>query len=71
MPLVRAIFPYAAGVAADAIREFLPLTTLGSIPWIAGLAAIGKAVGSNWPHWRHNLDYVDYAALVVLVAAIV
>jgi membrane protein DedA with SNARE-associated domain len=70
LPLVRALFPYAAGVARMPYVRFLPLALLGSIPWITGLALLGNAVGSNWPNWRHNLEYVDYAALALLVAVV-
>jgi membrane protein DedA with SNARE-associated domain len=71
LPLVRAVFPYAAGVAEMSYWKMAAFATLGSIVWISGLAVLGRAVGSNWQHWRHNLEYVDYAALALLVAAIV
>ncbi len=71
LPLVRAIFPYAAGVARMPYRRFLPLATLGSIIWIGALAFLGRAVGSNWPAWRHHLEYVDYAAVVAVVLLII
>jgi membrane protein DedA with SNARE-associated domain len=71
VPLVRAVFPYAAGVAEMPFARFLLFTTLGSIVWISGLGVLGQAVGSNWTSWRHNLEYVDYLALALLVAAIV
>lgn len=70
VPLVRAIFPYAAGVSRMPFTKFLPLAALGSIPWIAGLGAIGKAAGSNWNNWRHSLDYVDYAVVALALVAI-
>jgi len=71
IPLVRAVFPYAAGVAEMPFGRFLMFATLGSIPWIAGLGILGQAVGSHWTNWRHNLEYVDYVALALLIAAIV
>jgi membrane protein DedA with SNARE-associated domain len=70
LPLVRAVFPYAAGVARMPYWRFVSLATLGSIVWIGGLGVLGRAVGSNWPSWRHHLEYVDYAAVVLLVLAI-
>ena len=70
LPLIRAVFPYAAGVARMPFARFLPLVLLGSIPWIAGLGVLGRAVGSNWPSWRHNLEYVDYAVLALFVVAL-
>jgi membrane protein DedA with SNARE-associated domain len=71
LPVARAAFPYAAGVARVPFLRFALLVTLGSIPWIAGLAILGRAVGSNWESWRHHLEYVDYAALALVVLAVV
>jgi membrane protein DedA with SNARE-associated domain len=71
VPLVRAVFPYAAGVAEMPFLRFFSFATLGSIVWISGLGVLGRAVGSNWEHWRKNLEYVDYVALALLIAAIV
>lgn len=71
LPVVRAAFPYAAGVAEMPFWRFFSLATLGSIVWIGGLGVLGRAVGSQWPAWRHHLEYVDYAGAAVLVAAIV
>jgi membrane protein DedA with SNARE-associated domain len=70
IPFARAAFPYAAGVARMPFGRFVLFGTIGSIIWIAALGVLGDAVGSNWPNWRHNLEYVDYAAAAVLVAAI-
>jgi membrane protein DedA with SNARE-associated domain len=71
LPFVRAVFPYAAGVAEMPYWRFLPFAAIGSVIWIGGLGILGRAVGSNWTSWRHNLEYVDYAILVLVVAAIV
>jgi membrane protein DedA with SNARE-associated domain len=70
MPVVRSAFPYAAGVAEVPFARFALLTTIGSIPWIAGLAVLGREVGSNWSSWRHHLEYVDYVGIAVVVAAL-
>jgi membrane protein DedA with SNARE-associated domain len=70
VPVVRAAFPYAAGIAEMPFVRFLPLTVLGSIPWIAGLGILGREVGSSWQSWRHNLEYVDYVGAVIVVGAI-
>jgi membrane protein DedA with SNARE-associated domain len=67
IPVARAAFPYAAGVARMPYLRFVLLATLGSLPWIAGLAILGREVGSNWVNWRHHLEYVDYAGLALLV----
>ena len=31
---------------------------------------LGRAVGSDWQSWRHNLEYVDYVGAALLVVAI-
>jgi membrane protein DedA with SNARE-associated domain len=70
-PLVRAAFPYAAGVARMPFWRFFVLATLGSIVWISALGILGREVGSQWPAWRHHLEYVDYAAVAIAVGLIV
>jgi len=50
--------------------RFLVFGTIGSIIWISALGVLGNAVGSQWQSWRHNLEYVDYVAAALLVAAI-
>lgn len=70
LPLIRAAFPYAAGIAEMAYWRFISLAAVGSIIWIGGLGILGKAVGSNWQSWRAHLDYVDYGAVALVVLAL-
>jgi membrane protein DedA with SNARE-associated domain len=70
IPFIRAAFPFAAGVARMPFGRFVVFTTIGSILWIAPLGFIGRAVGSSWPSWRHNLEYVDYVAAALIAAAV-
>jgi membrane protein DedA with SNARE-associated domain len=70
IPFARAAFPYAAGAAKMPYIRFVLLATLGSIFWITGLGVLGREVGSNWQSWRHNLEYVDYAAAAAVAALI-
>jgi membrane protein DedA with SNARE-associated domain len=70
IPFARAAFPYAAGVARMGYARFAAFAAIGSIIWISALGVLGNAVGSSWQSWRHNLEYVDYAAAVLLVVAI-
>jgi membrane protein DedA with SNARE-associated domain len=70
IPVVRAAVPYAAGVAQMPFLRFFTLATLGSIPWIVGLALIGREVGSSWQSWRHSLEYVDYVGAVIVIGVI-
>ncbi len=71
LPVIRAAFPYAAGVSRMPYARFVVMATLGSIVWIGGLGVLGDAVGSQWQSWRHHLSYVDYAGVVVIVVAVV
>ena len=70
LPVVRAAFPYAAGVSRMAFGRFVAMTTIGSIVWIAALGILGNAVGAQWQTWKHHLDYVDYAGIVVIVGIV-
>lgn len=70
LPLVRAAFPYAAGVGRMPYWRFLPMCALGSLIWISFLGILGREVGANWVTWRHHLEYVDYVGAVIFVAAI-
>ena len=70
VPTARTVFPHAAGVAGMPVRRFAPLTTLGSIPWVLGLAVLGREVGRNWQSWRRHLDYVDYVIAVLIALAV-
>jgi membrane protein DedA with SNARE-associated domain len=70
VPVVRSAFPYAAGVGEMPFPRFAALTALGSIPWIVGLAVLGREVGHNWSSWRHHLEYVDYVGIALVVAVI-
>jgi membrane protein DedA with SNARE-associated domain len=71
LPVIRSAFPYVAGAAKVPYRRFALLTLLGSIPWIAGLAILGREVGSKWQNWRHHLEYVDYVGAAVVIVVIV
>ena len=70
IPFVRAAFPYAAGVARMPYGRFAALATVGSVIWIGFLGLLGRAVGHSWQTWRHHLEYADYAAGAILLAAI-
>jgi membrane protein DedA with SNARE-associated domain len=70
VPVVRAAVPYAAGVGEMPFWRFFVLAALGSIPWIVGLAFVGREVGSSWQSWRHSLEYVDYVGAAIVVGVI-
>lgn len=70
IPLGRAAFPYAAGVAEMPFVKFISFAVIGSIAWMTGLGLLGRAVGSSWESWRKHLEYADYAVLALVVLAI-
>jgi membrane protein DedA with SNARE-associated domain len=71
LPLVRAFISLPAGVAEMPFWRFTWLTALGSLPWVLGFGILGRAVGANWEHWRHNLGYFDYVVAAAIVAGVI
>jgi membrane protein DedA with SNARE-associated domain len=71
LPVVRPLISIPAGVAEMPLWRFTWLTALGSIPWIVGFTLLGDAVGHNWSKWRDHLQYLDYAAIALIVGALV
>jgi membrane protein DedA with SNARE-associated domain len=71
LPVVRAAFPYAAGVSKMPYPRFVAMATIGSIVWIGFLGILGKSVGAQWQTWKHHLDIVDYIGVAVIVIAVV
>ncbi|WP_249011310.1 DedA family protein [Conexibacter sp. DBS9H8] len=71
VPTVRAGGPWAAGVAHMPFWRYFAAMAAGTIVWMLGLGLLGEAVGSQWSQWKSHLGYVDYAAVVLIVAGIV
>jgi membrane protein DedA with SNARE-associated domain len=71
IPLVRAFVSLPAGIAKMPLGRFTILTTIGSIPWVVGLAFAGKALGSEWKTVRKYFEYFDYALVALIVVGIV
>lgn len=71
LPILRTFISLPAGVAKMPFWRFTALTIAGSVPWVAGLAIAGNAVGSNWESVRGAFTYSDYAVIVIVLAAIV
>lgn len=70
LPVVRTFISFPAGVSRMNFPKFVLYTTLGSFPWVLGLAYAGKLMGDNWVAVRevlHNLDYPIVAILLVAV----
>jgi membrane protein DedA with SNARE-associated domain len=71
LPLVRTFISLPAGVARMPFWRFTVYTLAGCIPWVLALALLGKSVGSNWEHWRHNIGYLDYVIAAAVVIGVV
>lgn len=71
LPIIRTFISLPAGVARMPFWRFTAFTLAGSIPWVLALALVGRSVGENWEHWRHNLGYLDYVVLAAIVVGIV
>lgn len=71
LPIIRTFISLPAGAARMSFWRFTTLTVLGCVPWVLALAVLGQQVGGRWMQWRHNLEYVDYAVAVLVVAAII
>jgi len=70
LPIIRTFISLPAGVAKMPFWRFTLFTLAGSLPWVLALALVGRSVGDNWEHWRHQLGYLDYAVLAAIVAAV-
>jgi membrane protein DedA with SNARE-associated domain len=71
LPIIRTFISLPAGVAKMPFWRFTLFTVAGSIPWVLALALVGRSVGDNWEHWRHQLGYLDYVVAVAILAAVV
>ena len=71
LPVVRSFISVPAGMAEMSRGPFAILTTIGSAVWVALLAGLGYAAGSNWKHVSKDFHYAEYPiiALIVLVIA--
>jgi membrane protein DedA with SNARE-associated domain len=70
LPIIRTFISLPAGVARMPFWKFSALTLAGCVPWVLMLALVGRSVGDNWEHWRHNLGYLDYVVLAAIVGGV-
>jgi membrane protein DedA with SNARE-associated domain len=74
VPVVRTFISLPAGFAGMPAARFGVYTTAGCVPWTAGLAAAGYALGRNWQavtNGFHGPTYLIAALLVIALAAAV
>ena len=70
IPLIRAFVSLPAGIARMPLGRFTVFSLIGSIPFVAGLAFAGHALGGEWTKVRKGFEYVDYAIVALVVVAI-
>jgi membrane protein DedA with SNARE-associated domain len=70
IPVVRTFISFPAGAARMPYPRFAFFTVLGGIILSLGFGAIGDALGANYNSFRHALGYVDYAIVLLAIAAI-
>lgn len=70
LPIIRTFISLPAGVARMPFGRFTALTVAGCVPWVLGLALIGRSVGDNWRELQDKLHYVDYAIAALIVGGI-
>jgi membrane protein DedA with SNARE-associated domain len=71
LPIVRTFISLPAGIARMPFWRFTVLTFVGCVPWVTGLALIGRAAGADWERLQKQLHYVDYAVIALAIGGLV
>jgi membrane protein DedA with SNARE-associated domain len=67
VPLLRALINYPAGVARMPVGRFVLFSTLGSLPWNAGLLLAGYLLGANYRYLYDAVRPYEYAIYAVVI----
>lgn len=70
IPVVRAFVSLPAGIAEMGRTRFIILTAIGSAAWVALLAGLGDAAGSNWHRVSGDFHDAELPAIIAVVALI-
>ena len=70
VPLVRTFVSYPAGISRMHLGRFLLFSTLGSLPWNAGLIYAGFVVGENYPQIEAALKPFETVIYVVVIGVV-
>ena len=71
LPVVRTFISLPAGFAEMPPLRFGVYTTIGCIPWTAGLALAGYAVGANWQQIANDFHGVTYVIAAIVAVTVV
>ena len=70
LPVIRSFISIPAGIAEMPLGRYTALTTIGTIPWYFGLAAVGVAAGASWERFHESWHYADYAIAALVLAGL-
>ena len=70
IPVIRTFISLPAGFADMSAGTFGVYTTLGVIPWTAGLGIAGYALGANWEHVANDFHGPTYVIAGLAVAGL-
>ena len=70
VPIVRSVISIPAGVSRMRLWRFTLFSALGTIPWCMLLVWLGMVLGERWSEVSELLRPVEYAAYVIVAAAI-
>ena len=67
LPVVRSFISFPAGMAEMNRGRFAALTAIGSAAWVALLAGLGYAAGSNWQHVSKLFRAFEIPIVILIV----
>lgn len=70
VPIVRSVISIPAGVSRMRLWRFTLFSALGTIPWCMLLVWLGMVLGERWAEVSDLLRPVEYAAYVIVAAAV-
>jgi membrane protein DedA with SNARE-associated domain len=70
LPVIRTFISLPAGLARMPLGRFTLFTTLGCIPWVWGITAIGRHLGPDWENARDQLHKLDNVVIVAILLGI-
>jgi membrane protein DedA with SNARE-associated domain len=70
-PVARSFISIPAGVFEMPFKRYNVLTLAGNAIWCAVFAGVGWALGSSYERFNHGFKYVEYAVVLLIVAAVV
>lgn len=71
VPAIRSLVSIPAGVEQMAVSRFLLYTTAGSLIWNTIWIVAGYQLGNNWEKVEKYGNYLKYALVIAVVAALV